>query len=83
MKNQISNGTIARTIFLVLALINQILTICGWNPLPFGEEEIYEGISAVLTVGASLLAWWKNNSFTPAAIAADKMKDELKAGERR
>ncbi|MBR4086239.1 MAG: phage holin [Clostridia bacterium] len=83
MKNQISNGTIARTVVLVFALVNQVLTICGWNPLPFSEEGVYEGISLLLTVGASLLAWWKNNSFTPAAIAADKMKDELKAGERK
>lgn len=83
MKNQISNGTIARTVVLVFALVNQVLTICGWNPLPFSEEGVYEGISLLLTAGASLWAWWKNNSFTPAAIAADKMKDELKAGERK
>ena len=78
MSNQISSGTIARTVVLLLALVNQILTICGWNPLPFSEEETYEGISTLLTVGASLWAWWKNNSFTTAACEADRYLKAVK-----
>ena len=84
MSNQnVSKGTILRTVVLLIALVNQFLTICGWNPLPFSEDAVYEGASLVWTAGASLWAWWKNNSFTPEAIAADKMKDELKAGEKK
>lgn len=84
MSNQnVSKGTIARTAMLIFALVNQILTICGWNPLPFSEEAVYEAASVLLTVGASLWAWWKNNSFTKEAIAADRMKDALKAGEEK
>lgn len=84
MSNQnVSKGTIARTAMLIFALVNQILTICGWNPLPFSEESVYEAASVLLTVGASLWAWWKNNSFTKEAIAADRMKDALKAGEEK
>ena len=83
MNNQISNGTIARTIFLILALVNQILTLCGWNPLPFSDEEIYEGISVLLTVGASLWAWWKNNSFTSAAREADRYLQAVKEIEKK
>ena len=29
-------------------------------------------ISAGFTVGAALAAWWKNNSFTKAALKADE-----------
>ena len=57
---------------LAVALVNQGLTISGRNPLPFTNEEVGQGVSMVLTVGASLWAWWKNNSFTQAAIAADE-----------
>lgn len=77
---KISNGTIARTAVLIFALINQVLTMTGYNPLPFSETEIYEGVSLALTVGASIVAWWKNNSFTKAAIEADEIKEEIKKG---
>lgn len=72
MKRKIEKGTIVRTAVLAVALVNQGLTISGHNPLPFTNEEVGQGVSMVLTVGASLWAWWKNNSFTQAAIAADE-----------
>lgn len=72
MKKKIETGTIVRTVVLLFALVNQVLTMAGKAPLPFTNEEIAEGFSMVLTVGASLWAWWKNNSFTQAAIEADE-----------
>lgn len=72
MKRKIEKGTIVRTVVLAVALVNQGLTISGHNPLPFTNEEVGQGVSMILTVGASLWAWWKNNSFTQAAIAADE-----------
>ena len=78
MKN-LSISTIARTGVLIFALLNQILTILGYNPLPWSDEQFYEGFTLLLTVGVSLWAWWKNNSFTKEAIEADKVMKELKA----
>lgn len=78
MKN-VSKETIARTIILAVALINQILVVLGINPLPFAEEEIYNIISTIATTAAALWTWWKNNSFTPAAITADECLAEIKA----
>lgn len=69
--NKITAGTIARTVVLVIALLNQVLTMAGINPLPWSNDEVYTGVTAVLTVGAALAAWWKNNSFTGAAREAD------------
>ena len=77
MKN-ISKETLVRTFVLVIALINSVLTMLGKNPLPFSENEIYQAISAICTVAASLWTWWKNNSFTDAAIKADEYMDALK-----
>lgn len=71
MKRKVEKMTIVRTAVLAFALINQVLTISGYNPLPFTDEEFGQAVSMVLTAGASLWAWWKNNSFTQAALAAD------------
>lgn len=76
--NKISKDTILRTVVLVITLINTVLTAFGKNPLPFSETDIYQAISTVCTVAASIWAWWKNNSFTKAAIEADKYMHELK-----
>lgn len=79
MKNtNISAGTIARTIVLIVALVNTLLTAFGKNPLPFSDEEVYASVSAVITVIVSLVAWWKNNSFTKKAIEADAILIESK-----
>ena len=78
MKN-LSISTIARTGVLIFALLNQILTISGHNPLPWSDEQAYEGFTLLLTTVASLWSWWKNNSFTKEAIEADKVMKELKS----
>ena len=72
--------TIIRTITLALALVNQILTSTGHSVIPVSDDQIAEGISLAFTVGASLWAWWKNNSFTQAALRADLTMDSLRAG---
>lgn len=75
---KIKKETIIRTIILAIALINQVLTALGKNPLPFSDDMVYETVSVLFTVGASAWAWWKNNSFTKNAIEADKVLEELK-----
>ena len=78
---KISKGTIARTVLLAIALINQILAIKGWSPLPFEDEAVTDIVSMAMTIGAATAAWWKNNSVTRAAIKADeKMRDMKKMG---
>lgn len=76
---KIKTTTIIRTAVLAVALLNQILTILGLNPLPFSEEEVYEIITMIVTSAASVWAWWENNSFTKAAILADEEYEKIKA----
>ncbi|MHC5228381.1 phage holin [Enterococcus sp. LJL99] len=78
---KISSETIARTIILVLALINQILAIAGKGTLDIVDETIYQVVSLLFTVFSTLLNWWKNNSFTQAAIKADTFLKEEKKNE--
>ena len=68
----ISAGTVARTAVLALALTNQVLSTMGKPVIPIEDAQLEGLVTAAFTVGASLLAWWKNNSFTPAAIKADE-----------
>ena len=78
-KNKIKLETIIRTVVVAVALINQILAICGKDTLPLYESDIVQIITLVATIASSLWAWWKNNSFTQNAIEADKYKDRLNA----
>lgn len=79
-KQKIDAGTIARTIILFLALLNQILGIFGVQAIPIEDEQINTIISTVWTVAAAIIAWWKNNSFTQNAIKADNYRKEITQG---
>ena len=76
---KISTGTIARTAVLLLALTNQVLSALGRPMLPTESQTVEQLITAGITTVAALVAWWRNNSFTAAAIQADKTYDRLKA----
>lgn len=76
----IKTDTIIRTTVLVIALINQILAIVGKEALPITEELVYQVVTLAATIGASVWAWWKNNSFTQNAIEADEYLNELRKG---
>lgn len=78
MKTKISASTIARTVCLILALINLTLETLGKKVLPISDEEVSEFITLAFTIITSLVAFWKNNSFTEEAIIADDLMHELK-----
>ena len=75
----ISAGTIARTACLLLALANQVLSALGKPVLPIESATVDQLVTAGITTVTALIAWWKNNSFTAAALEADKTFDRLKA----
>lgn len=63
---------IVRLVVLAILLVNQSLIVFGWNPLPFSEEQIFEGVSTVATVGVTLWTYWKNNNVTKKAQYNDE-----------
>ena len=77
--HKISAATIARTACLLLALTNQILSACGKPVLPIESATVEQLVTAGITTVAALIAWWKNNSFTTAAIQADKYLENKKS----
>ena len=68
----ISAGTVARTACLLLALTNQVLSALGKPVLPIESATVEQLVTAGITTVTALIAWWKNNSFTRAALEADK-----------
>lgn len=75
---KVKTETIIRTIVLLIALVNQVLAILGKDAFPVTEEMIYQVGSLIATIGSSVWAWWKNNSFTEHAIKADEYLDRLR-----
>lgn len=61
MKKTVKTETIVRTVLLVLALINQLLTASGHAVLPIEDAQVEALISTAITVVMSVWAWWKNN----------------------
>lgn len=80
MKTNITSGTIARTIILALALVNQLLSVTGHAVLPIEDSQVETLVSTIWTVVAALVAWWKNQSFTANAREADLYLQDLKDG---
>ena len=72
-------GTIARTLCLCLALVNQILTATGHSIINVSNDDINTLISTGFTVVSAVVAWWKNNSFTQSALKADEVMKEERA----
>ena len=78
----VSAGTVARTAVLLLALTNQVLSACGKPLLPIDSTQLEQMVTAGCTTVAALIAWWKNNSFTQAALAADEVYEQKKNSVR-
>ena len=78
LNNKISVGIITRTAVLALALINQLLSALGKPVLPIESATVEQLVTAGITTVAALISWWKNNSFTAAAVAADSYMARLK-----
>lgn len=80
MESKIKPDTIARTIVLALALLNQCLVIMGKGTIQIAENDIYQVVSLVWTIVSAIVAWWYNNSFTKHARRADELLEALKNG---
>lgn len=78
---KVKTSTIIRTVILALALVNNCLSMAGHSPLPIEDAQIEATLSGIFTIAAAVWSWWKNNSFTQAAIVADEIMADMKASE--
>ncbi len=78
MKNKVSTATIVRTVCLALALVNQLLSAGGHSVIPIDNETVNQLVTAGVTIVTAIVNWWYNNSFTEAAIEADKTFERVR-----
>ena len=75
--NGISVSTIVRTLCLVLALVNQLLSAAGKPIIPIENETLEALLTAGITTIVAIINWWKNANFSANAIEAQKVKNAL------
>ena len=78
---KISKSTIVRTILVTIVIINFILEKFGLDLIPTDESKIAMFVEVAVEIGTIIAAWWKNNSFSEAAIRADEFMKELREDE--
>ena len=75
---KVQTDTIARTIILALALINQILSATGHAVIPIQDADVETLVSTAFTVVMAVINWWFNNSYTQPALYGDSMMEDAK-----
>ena len=77
--------TVERTKAIILLIVQLFsvaqtgLSIAGISQLPFTTDQVSTAITGVITVIASVYAWWRNNNLTGAAVQGQQLTDALKA----
>lgn len=79
MKN-VDKAVLIRLLVLIVAVVNQTLVLFDMSPIPYSNEEVEAGLTALATVLATIWATWKNNSVTKEAREADVYLRNLKEG---
>lgn len=67
--------TILVTLF---SLANAGLSLAGFNPLPFTNEQVSTTVFSVIGVIGTIYGWWKNQNITSASLAGQQLVDALK-----
>lgn len=81
MKN-VEKAVLIRLLVLIVAVVNQTLVLFEMSPIPYSNEEVEAGLTALATVLATVWATWKNNSVTKEAQEADAFLRKLKEGDK-
>lgn len=76
---KISKGTIIRTIALAVVILNMILKALGKPLIDYDEGTVMYWLEYIIEIAVIIVTFWKNNSFSPAAIKADEILKQLKS----
>ena len=80
LKN-IDKGTVSRLLILIVALVNAILQMCGYDTLPIENDKIESIISTVFLIGTTLWNTWKNCNITTISQEAQQIADAVRYGD--
>ena len=85
MKNINLKGVNAETVtgvlILLVALVNAILQMFGFNTIPIADSDVSEVISTVFLIGTTLYNVYKNRNITVASQKAQQITNAIKNGE--
>lgn len=74
--------TYVSILMILFLIINTICTYVTGEPLiKFSEEQVTDAVNIILNVVFICYTFWKNQSFTSAALAADDVLSILKDGK--
>ena len=68
-------------IILIVALVNAVLQMFGYNTLPIADANVSEIVSTIFLIGATLYNTWKNRNISSASQTGQKVVDAIKSGE--
>ena len=77
----VAPGAWARLGILVAAIVSTALRLFGVDAVDFGNENLENAANILVLVASAAAAYWKNNSFTEAAQAADEVLQIIKNRE--
>ena len=78
---KISKSTIIRAILVAIVIINFVLEKLGVDLIPVNESLIAMIVETAIEIAVIVVGFWKNNSFSQAAIRADEFLKELRSDE--
>lgn len=71
--------TYVRYILAIITALNTVLNIFGVNPINVDENQLYNAVSAILTVVVLFVNTYKDNPTSAEAIESNKQLKEVKA----
>ena len=73
--------SVVSIVVLIVALINAILRMFGYNTLPISNDDIENIISSIFIIGASAYTTYKNLNVSTASQVAQEITNLIKKGE--
>lgn len=77
----INAETVAGVLVLLVALVNAVFQMLGFDTLPIEDGEISNIISIVFLIATTLYNTYKNRNISTASQVAQNITDSIKNGE--
>ena len=77
----ITSEAVTGVLVLLVALINAILQMFGYNTLPIADDNISNIVSIVFLIVTTLYNTYKNRNISTASQVAQNITDAIKSGE--
>ena len=77
----ITAEAVTGVLVLLVALINAILQMFGYNTLPIADDNISNIVSIVFLIVTTLYNTYKNRNISTASQVAQNITDAIKSGE--